>query len=165
MDVGISEGRVRRADISDAPGIVDVINTSNYYAYRGIIPKEYFKYPITNYDEIVNDMGRMEFYVFEVKELIVSVAALEPHTQEGLGIVRWVYVNPNYQRRGVGTSLMRCIERRARELGLKKLKLVTHERAYWAINFYGKLGFNVVDIIECKAWRNVIMEKELSDEA
>jgi len=152
---------IRKATIDDVNEIAYVINISNYCAYKNIIPREFFKHPVVNRDKILEDMKRMEFYVYEINNRIVGVAALYPRYEEDRGIVRWVYVHPEYQRRGIGTVLMKYIEGRARTLGLRKLQLITHEKAYWAIKFYEKLGFKVVNYIERIAWRDVLMEKIL----
>ena len=70
-------------------------------------------------------------------------------------------MHPNHQHRGVGTSLMMCIEEEERRMGLKKLRLVVHEEAFWAIKFYEKQGFKVVARRDRAAWRDNIMEKIL----
>ena len=152
---------IRKATIDDVNEVAYVINISNYCAYKNIIPREFFKHPVVNRDKILEDMKRMEFYVYEINNRIVGVAALYPRYEEDRGIVRWVYVHPEYQRRGIGTVLMKYIEGKARRLGLRKLQLITHEKAYWAIKFYEKLGFKVVNYIERIAWRDVLMEKIL----
>ena len=106
-------------------------------------------------------MEKMVFYVYEVKGEIVGVAAIHPVPNEGVGIVRWVYAHPKHQRRGVGTSLMKCVEEEGRKMGLKKLRLVVHEKAFWAIKFYEKLGFKIVARVDRAAWRDNVMEKTL----
>ncbi len=153
---------IRKAGPSDAGEIARVINVSNYRAYKGIIPEEFFKCPVITREKVLEEMGRMEFYVYEVNGKILGVAALEPRRGEGVGFVWHVYVHPEHQRRGVGTALMKRVEERARELGLRKLRLITHGRAYWAIRFYERLGFRVVDYVERVAWRDVLMEKVIS---
>ena len=128
---------IRKARISDAEEIAYVINESNYRAYQGIIPKEYFRYPVVTSDDIVRDMGKMLFYVYEVNGKIIGVAALHPKLNEGLGIIRWVYVHPDHQRRGIGTALVKHLEEVTLRLNLRKLRLITHEGAYWAIDSTG----------------------------
>jgi len=154
---------IREADISDVDYIVCVINESNYRAYRNIIPKEFFKHPVVDRNVILKDMEKMRFYVYEVNGRIVGVAALHPKPNEKIGIIRWVYVHPEHQRRGIGTALMKHIEEIARKLNLKKLCLVTHEKAYWAIKFYEKLGYRITSYVQRTAWRDVLMEKILSE--
>ncbi len=159
MHVGIGLA-IREASEEDVDEIASVINEANYHAYRNIVPEPYFRYPVVTPSEILNDMKRMKFYVYEVDEKIVGVAALEIVTND-VGWIRWVYVHPRYQGKGIGTALMKHVEKVARSLGLKRLRLLTHEKAVWAIRFYEKLGFRIVDYIQRIAWRDVVMEKEL----
>ena len=152
---------IREASVDDVDEIVHVINESNYHAYRSIIPDEYFKHPIVSRDEILEDMRRMKFYVYEVEGRIVGVAALHPKPDEKVGIIRWVYVHPEYQRKGIGTALIKHIENTALSLNLEKLRLVTHGKAYWAIRFYEKLGYRAVSYIQRIAWKDILIEKTL----
>jgi len=78
-----------------------------------------------------------------------------------LELFRWVYVHPEHQHKGVGTALMKHVEGVAVRLGLEKLRLVAHEEAHWAIKFYERLGYRIVDHVRTAAWRDVVMEKRL----
>jgi len=153
---------IREAVADDAGDIARVINESNCRAYRSIIPPEYFRCPVVTREDVLRDMRVMRFFVYVVDGEVVGVAALHPKPGEGLGVIRWVYVDPKHQRRGVGTALVRYVESVARGLGLRKLRLVTHERAYWAIRFYEKLGYRTVAYVQRRAWRDVVMEKTIS---
>ncbi len=151
---------IREASVDDAKEIAFVISISNYYAYRDIIPREYFRYPVVTEKDIVEDMKRMKFYVYVVNDRIVGVAALH-RVSDDVAWIRYVYVHPDYQRKGIGTALIRYIEDIARREKIKKLKLITHEKAFWAIRFYEKLGFKIVDRVKRAAWIDVVMEKNL----
>jgi N-acetylglutamate synthase-like GNAT family acetyltransferase len=125
--------------------ILFVINKSNSEAYRKIIPPEYFKEPVFTYDELLKKFKEMTFYTYELKGEIFGVGALQTES-ESLGYVRFVYVLPEHQRRGVGTSLVIYIEGEARKLGLKALRVPYVDiNAHWAMDFYTKLGYKVVD--------------------
>lgn len=152
---------VRKADIKDASEVLSVINKSNAEAYRKIIPPKYFKEPVFTYGELLKKFSEMTFYTFELKGEIVGVAALQTESQ-CLGNVRFVYVLPEHQRKGAGTSLVTYIEAEARKLGLKTLRVpYVNVNAYWAINFYTKLGYKVVDKRK-KPWGyNFFFEKAL----
>lgn len=91
--------------------------------------------------QLQEEFDKMTFYTYRVESKPVGVAALR--TDKGkTGIVRWVHVLPEHQHEGVGTSLMKHIEREAKKAGVKKLKVVyVWEKAYWAKNFYTRLGY------------------------
>ncbi|MEQ9715391.1 MAG: GNAT family N-acetyltransferase [Candidatus Asgardarchaeum sp.] len=151
---------IQKASMNDAEEILSVINISNYKAYKKIIPKEYFKEPILTLKELLEEFKRMIFYVYRYEGKIVGVAALRIENEES-GSIHRVYVLPECQRKGIGTALMKFIETEAKRRGLKKLWLFTLEKAYWAVNFYKKLGYGVTGKVERPWGTDVIMEKAL----
>jgi GNAT superfamily N-acetyltransferase len=142
---------IRRLDVRDVMEALYVINKSNAEAYRKIIPPEYFKEPVFTYEEFLEKFNEMVFYGYELEGKIVGVAALQL-LNEYSGNIRFVYVLPEHQRKGIGTSLIAYIEAEARRLGLKYLTVPYVDiNAKWAINFYMKLGYKVVEKRE-KPW-------------
>jgi N-acetylglutamate synthase-like GNAT family acetyltransferase len=71
-----------------------------------------------------------------------------------LGIVRLVAIRPELQRRGMGTALMREVEKYALRLGLDRLEV---NAAKDAKSFYHRLGWTVV----ASDRKNPLMSKEL----
>jgi ribosomal protein S18 acetylase RimI-like enzyme len=70
----------------------------------------------------------------------------------------WVYyvvVKPEARRQGVGTALMREVERLLREVGAGKLNLQIRGGNDKAVAFYGSLGYSIED--------RVSMGKRLED--
>ena len=102
----------------------------------------------------------MTFYVHRSEGRVVGVAALYVEHEEA-GRVRWVFVLPEHQRQGIGTALVSHVEQRAREPGLRRLRLVTPARAGWAIRFYGKLGYELAGEVENPWGMEVLLTKEL----
>jgi len=151
---------IEKAKSDDAQQILLVINTANREAFGGIIPKEHFREPIITRGQFDECSERMTFYVHKQKGMVVAVAALGAEDQD-CGRIRWVYVLPKYQKRGVGTALISHLERLAREVGLKKIRLVTDNRAEWAIRFYKKLGYTLASRVANPWGFDVWMEKQL----
>ena len=138
---------VERVNASDIELVLYVINTSNGDAYRGLIPPEQFKDPILTLEELMREFSNMRFYAYKLRNKFVGVAALRIDESE-TGIVRWVHVLPEHRRKGVGSSLMEHVESEAKYLRLKRLRVVyVWERAYWAKNFYAKLGYQKRDTV------------------
>jgi len=132
---------VGRADVRDIELVLHVINTSNSDAYRSIIPPEQFKDPILTIEQLHKEFENVIFYAYRLENKPVGIAALGIEGDE-TGIVRWVHVLPGHRRRGLGTSLMKNIESEAKKMRLKKLRVAyVWEKAYWAKNFYTKLGY------------------------
>ena len=151
---------IRKCDVNDVEQALSAINKSNAEAYRKIIPPEYFKEPVFTYDELLKKFSEMTFYAYELEGRIVGVAALQIESP-CLGYVRFVYILPEHQRKGIGTSLVTYIEAEARKLGVKKLKVPYVDiNAQWAISFYTKLGYKIVEKRK-KPWgHDLFFEKE-----
>lgn len=151
---------IREACPSDAEEILLVINASNREAYKEVIPKEYFREPVLSLAELLRDFERMSFYVYNSEGKIVGVAALEIEGEER-GRIHWVYILPEYQRKGIGTALVSYVEQEARKTGLKRLRFLTVEQAYWAVNFYKKLGYTLTERVARPWGSDVFLEKDL----
>ena len=127
---------IRKAEIADARAIrlvhVEAIRAfcAGHYAPAEIeawvAPR-----PETHYDRAIREK---EFYVAEEGGQVVGFAVLNQHESE----VEAVYVSPRAARRGVGLSLMRALEARARAHGLTGLHLCA---ALNAVPFYERAGF------------------------
>jgi GNAT superfamily N-acetyltransferase len=84
----------------------------------------------------------MEFFALRKDDQIIAVGSFGSRDEE----TAWIplmYVNSKNQRMGIGSSLMRFLEKRAESLGFSKINLETDSKATWAINFYKKYGFFV----------------------
>lgn len=151
---------IEEASVDDAEEILSVINTSNREAYRTVIPREHFKDPVMSLGEILRDFERLTWYVYKIDQRIVATGGLSVEGPER-GRIHLVYILPEYQRRGIGTTLVSYLEDRAREMGLKRVRLLTVKKASWAIKFYEKLGYSVTEEIDRLWGHDVWMEKEL----
>jgi GNAT superfamily N-acetyltransferase len=119
-EMKLGKAFIRRLEVRDVMEALYVINKSNAEAYRKIIPPEYFKEPVFTYEEFLKKFNEMVFYGYELEGKIVGVAALQL-LNEYSGNTRFVYVLPEHQRKGIGTSLATYIEAEARRFGLKYL--------------------------------------------
>jgi len=120
---------IEEAGCDDAQEILSVINTSNREAYRGVIPRKHFREPVLSLDKLLADLERMTFYVYRTEGRIVGVAALHVENEE-IGRIRRVYVLPEHQRKGIGTALVAYLERKARDVGLKRMRLLTSTESW-----------------------------------
>jgi len=152
--------QIEESTLKDAQEIINVINLSNRIAFARIIPKEHFREPVISLEEFEDSLKLMTFYVHRHKGAIVAVAALSIE-DEVHGRIRWVYVLPEYQKQGFGTTLVLHIETLARELGLRKIRLMTDSNAEWAIRFYGKIGYVHTNTISNPWGFDIWMEKLL----
>lgn len=151
---------MEKASSKDTIEILALINKSNREAFRKIIPKDYFREPVLSLEELLGDFRKMNFYVYKYEGKIVGVAALHVESKD-VGKISWVYILPEFQRRGMGTALIKYLECEARKIGLKKLWLRTVGKARWAVSFYEKLGYEIKGKTETPWGYNVTMEKSV----
>lgn len=89
-----------------------------------------------------------EFYVAEEGGEVVGFGNLNPEACE----VEAVYVAPTAARRGVGTELLRTVEARARELGLRRLRV---DASLNAVGFYERAGYELQATGAHRLWNGV----------
>lgn len=104
-------------------------------------------------------MRELNPLVSVVGEAIVGYADVQAS-----GLIDHFYVHKDWQRRGVGTALMRALEAEAHRLGLKEV----HSRvSLTARPFFERSGFSVIReqevVIDGVRLRNVLMARRLSD--
>lgn len=174
---------IRKAKFRDTRDILRVINTSNRDAYKPLVDEYYFKDPWLENEQLDREFVRMDFFCYsedsvkdeskvmknqirderksvKEKEEILGVAALEIQG-EGNAEIRWMYVLPGHQWKGIGTALLKHIEHIAREKGMSYLKVRTGMMAFWARSFYGKMGFQEIGIIQRPEGNIILYGKDL----
>ena len=115
--------RARTADVMTIKHLVD------HYAGRVLLAKEI----VTLYESV------QEFLVAEVEGEVVGCGALHV-LWEDLGEIRTVAVDPRVLGRGVGHALVDGLIDGARDLGLRRLFVLTFEK-----QFFGRHGFAEID--------------------
>ena len=62
-----------------------------------------------------------------------------------MALIRHSYVRPNFQKKGVGSRLLGHLEALIKKSGLSKIIVGTYADAFWAIAFYQKHGYKLVE--------------------
>jgi ribosomal protein S18 acetylase RimI-like enzyme len=75
----------------------------------------------------------------------VGTVTCSPLPHPGVSAVRWVAVDPDWQRRGIGRALVAAAERRSWHLERDCLRLETLSSWREAIAFYVSLGYEPLD--------------------
>jgi amino-acid N-acetyltransferase len=122
----VSTLAVRRARTADVRTIKDLVDG---YAGRVLLAKEI----ITLYEAVP------EFLVAELDGQVVGCGALHV-LWEDLGEIRTVAVHPSTVGRGVGHAIVSALIDGARELGLRRLFVLTFEK-----QFFARHGFAEID--------------------
>src|SRR5687768_4353763 len=107
--------------------------------YRGVIPPDRWHEPYMSTLELEREIGQdVVFWVAEQDGGVSGVMGIQD--KGDVALVRHAYVASNTQRAGVGTRLLRHVER----LTDKPILIGTWAAASWAIDFYRRNGFFVV---------------------
>jgi ribosomal protein S18 acetylase RimI-like enzyme len=88
--------------------------------------------------------------------------ALVIEAQDQALLIKNVAVDPVYQGQGLGRRLMAFAEERAREYGLRELRLYTNEVMVENLAFYRRLGFEEVERRVDGGYRRVFLRKLLA---
>ena len=106
------------------------------------------------------DRVPLTLVAFEGEDLVGTIC-LDMHDMETRGhLSPWLgglYVKEEWRRRGIGTELVRAIEAKAAELGIRRLYLYTPESEH----FYAKLGWCLIETTVYHGCEVAIMEKAL----
>ena len=119
-----------KAHALDIPGTVyfdDNLNhLSDFYQAEG--KRRFYYILLDNADEIIGGVGLAEFEPFE------DCAELQK-----------LYLTDKAKGHGLGYELIRLIEKKATELGYKRMYLETHDNLQAAIHEYEKSGFQEIE--------------------
>jgi len=157
---------IRKLTAKDTNTIYEIINDAAT-AYKSVIPPDCYHEPYMPLEELKGEMKTMTFYGWEENGRLVGVMALQP--VRDVTLIRHAYVLTVYQRKGIGTKLLSHLKRQTRT---KRLLVGTWAAATWAVDFYKKHGFRLVDKDELlpKYWNvprrqvetSVVLETQIS---
>ena len=153
---------VRRAREEDSEGVWRV----HVRAVRGIANSYYMPEEIEAWasprkpEHYIESIRNKEFYVAEEGGAVIGFGTLNHIENE----IEAVYVSPEVVRRGVGSTILRRLEERARDLGLKSLKM---DASLNAVSFYRSAGYESQKVMKHRLASGVeigcvLMTKELS---
>ena len=111
-------------------------------------------------EHYVESIRNKEFYVAEEDGAVIGFGTLNHKQNE----IEAVYVSPEVVRRGVGSAILRRLEERARELGIRSLKM---DASLNAVPFYKTAGYESQQEMKHRLTSGVeigcvLMTKELS---
>ena len=129
---------IRLLDQADNNSILAIINSAAQ-AYKGVIPADCWHEPYMSPQELAGELqAGVTFFGYEDEGRVVGVMG-----RQDLGevtLIRHAYVDPAWQRRGIGQLLLRHLL-----AGLRGSVLVgTWAAAHWAVRFYEQNGFTLV---------------------
>lgn len=125
-----SSEEVRLATVADIPGLLELIYPLEQ---QGILVKrsrEQLEMEITRYTIIDRD------------GVVIACAALNPYPEENMAEMACVAVHPDYRNSSRGDILLEAIQKRAKELHIGKLFVLTTRTVHW----FQERGFQLADV-------------------
>ena len=128
--------------------VCEIIN-SNMGLYKGIMedPHDINDY-FVNEDWITKNFQKREFYVLKDQQKYVAMASFQ--ILKNFGYVGYLHVRFANFGRGYGSTILKFLEIRAKRDNIAKIRLFTHPKATWAINFYKKHGYHIIETDQAK---------------
>jgi len=153
---------VREAQVTDIDQIrflfrdtVRHVNAKDYSAREINVWAEGYK----NIEGWKKNLSEQYFLVAQTDTMIVGFASMTD-----LGLLDYLYIDKNFQRKGVATSLLAAIESRAEKLSLKE---ITAQVSKTAIPFFESKGFiktgDVIRRVQDVEFVNAVMTKQLRE--
>lgn len=126
---------IRRCTDSDLPAVCAIINDAAR-AYKAVIPDDRWHEPYMPMDELQAEIrDGVEFWGWEKDGELIGVMGIQDKGR--VTLVRHAYVRTARRNQGVGTQLLRHLERQT----VKPILVGTWSAAKWAIRFYQKNGY------------------------
>jgi len=130
---------IRRCDEADFDVIFSIIN-DGAEAYKGVIPADRWTEPYMSREHLRHEMGEgVEFWGYEEGGTLLGVMGIQ--AVKDVTLIRHAYVRTHGQGKGIGAKLLAHL----RTLTQRPVLIGTWKDASWAIGFYEKHGFRLVD--------------------
>ena len=130
---------IRKGTDEDFEEIFDIINDAAI-AYKGVIPSDRWHEPYMSKEELkaqIEDGVRFSCYVDNNE--IIGIMGIQDKTD--VELIRHAYVRTKQRNKGIGSLLLRELIKDS----TKPILIGTWKAADWAIRFYQKHGFCLVD--------------------
>ena len=124
---------------SDFDRVLEIINKAAE-AYRGVIPDDCFHVPYMPPGELKNEIAAgVKFSICHDADRLVGVMGVQDVVD--VTLIRHAYIDPEVQRSGIGAALLDQLKSQTD----KPILIGTWKAANWAISFYRKNGFALVN--------------------
>jgi GNAT superfamily N-acetyltransferase len=130
---------IRDCNAGDFDGILAVINDAAW-AYRGVIPEDRLRDPYMSNDALRREIADgVAFSGADPGGDLLGVMGSQPVAD--VTLIRHAYVRRDHQHRGIGGGLLNHLMARTE----RPVLIGTWAAARWAIRFYEKYGFEVIE--------------------
>ena len=140
---------IRKAANEDFEDIFNIINDAAT-AYKGVIPPDRWHEPYITKEELKGQIADgVRFCCYVANNEIIGVMGIQDKAD--VELIRHAYVRTKQRQKGIGTLLLQELIKASK----KPILIGTWKAADWAISFYEKHGFCLVEDEE----RNRLLKK------
>jgi len=137
--VARSANRIRRCVPAEVPEICAIVNDAAQ-AYKGVIPADCWHEPYMPLDELKRQIAEgVVFWCCGEGAAIDGVMGIQDRGE--VSLIRHAYVRTALRRTGIGETLLRYLEGTTD----KPVLIGTWRAASWAIGFYEKNGYRLLE--------------------
>jgi N-acetylglutamate synthase-like GNAT family acetyltransferase len=130
---------IRVTTDTDLKAIFEIVNEAAQ-AYKGIIPEDRWHEPYMSLQELKREIDDgIVFWGIEHQNELIGVMGIQDKGE--VTLIRHAYIRKQSQKQGVGTELLRHLE----DMTDKPILIGTWADAKWAISFYEKNGYRLVN--------------------
>lgn len=130
---------IRPCSENDFEKIYEVINESSKI-YKGVIPSDLWKEPYMSKEELEKEIkSGVKFWVYEENNKIIGVMGIQ--NIRDVTLIRHAYILSGERRKGIGSKLLMFLLNQT----VRPVLIGTWKDATWAISFYEKHGFKLVE--------------------
>ena len=134
-----SATRIRRCVPADLPEICSIVNDAAQ-AYKGVIPPDCWHEPYMPLEELKRRIAEgVVFWCSAEDSAINGVMGIQDRGE--VSLIRHAYVRTALRRTGIGETLLRHLEGTTD----KPVLIGTWRAASWAIRFYEKNGYRLLE--------------------
>jgi GNAT superfamily N-acetyltransferase len=131
-------GALRRCRDAEGALMLRIVNGAAE-AYRGAIPTDCWHEPYMSASELAAEMAAgVEFWGWEEQGTLLGIMGTQ--LVRDVALIRHAYVRPEWQRHGVGATLIAHLC----ALADRRMLVGTWAAASWAIRFYERHGFRLL---------------------
>ena len=141
---------ISKCNSDDFTSILEIIN-DGAQKYKGIIPDDRWKEPYMGNEKLQKEIDDgVEFWGFSDSKHLTGVMGIQD--KDDVLLIRHAYVRSKFNRQGTGSKLLNHLIKTAN----KPILIGTWKAASWAIDFYKKNGFK---LIEPESYKDYLLEK------
>jgi ribosomal protein S18 acetylase RimI-like enzyme len=152
--------RIERARRQDLPEIIALARLIWRASYPGIISREQIEFMLDWMYDLKKLEAELESGICFVRLMagagLVGFASFGPEHEEMK--LHKIYIHPDWQRRGLGSRLLKHVETEAMARGFKKLILGVNKQNRPAIEAYQKNGFRIRTSIISQIGNGFVMD-------